>query len=440
MSILFKNCKLLLREGSDPSGLCAYRTVDGCLGVEGTRIDYIGPNLPQKHYDEVKDLKGDLLMPGLANAHGHAAMTLVRGVGSDLNLQDWLFGKIVPIEDRMTARDVVAGTEYAILEMLACGTTVYADMYSFPVECAQAAAKAGIKANIPRPLICFDPEMEAENCDRIRETPEMFRAINGMGEGRVLADFCMHSEYLTTEKTVRRYAEMCREFGARMQVHLSETKREHEECIARHGLTPMAYFEKMGVLDSPTYAAHCVWVTEKDLDIAARCGVTIVHNPTSNLKLGSGFAPIPEAMGKGIRIALGTDGCASNNNLNMWEEMHLAAILHKGRTGDPTTVTPAQVLDMATRNGCLAMGRTDSGVLAEGMAADIIRIGLDSLHMQPALDIPALLVYSAQGSDVKMTMVDGKILYENGEFLTLDRERVTAEFRESCSRLLKDVE
>ena len=240
MSILFKNCKLLLRRSADPAAAPEYNVLDGYLGVSGKTIDYIGETRPEKKYGEEKDMGGNLLMPGLANAHGHAAMTLVRGVGSDLSLQDWLFGKITPIEDRMTPEDVVYGTQYAILEMLAGGTTVYADMYSFPIECAQAAAEAGIKANIPRPMICFDPGMEAEDCDRIQETPSYFRAIDGLGEGRVLADFCMHSEYLTTEKTVKRYAEMCKEFGARMQVHLSETKKEHEECIARHGLTPMA--------------------------------------------------------------------------------------------------------------------------------------------------------------------------------------------------------
>ena len=436
MSILFKNCKLLLRGSADPKAAPEYKAVDGYLGVRGKTIDYIGKTRPQKTYDEEKDMGGDLLMPGLANAHGHAAMTLVRGVGSDLALQDWLFGKITPIEDRMTAEDVVYGTQYAILEMLAGGTTVYADMYSFPLECARAAAETGIKVNLTRPLICFDPDLEPDDCDRIQETPAMFRAIDGLGEGRVLADFCIHSEYLATEKTVRRYAQMGKEFGARVQVHLSETKREHEECIARHGLTPMAYFEKLGVLQNPTYAAHCVWVTEEDLEIAARCGVTIVHNPTSNLKLGSGFAPIPRALQKGIRVALGTDGCASNNNLNLWEEMHLAAILHKGYTGDPTVVTPHQVLDMATLNGCLAMGRKNSGVLAEGKDADIICVDLQALHMQPALDIPALLTYSAQASDVRMTMVDGRILYEKGEFYTMDVEKIKYNFRNSCNVLL----
>lgn len=436
MSILFKNCKLLLRGSDDPSAAPEYKAVDGYLGVCGKTIDYIGKAKPEKKYDEEKDMGGDLLMPGLANAHGHAAMTLVRGVGSDLSLQDWLFGKITPIEDRMTAEDVVYGTQYAILEMLAGGTTVYADMYSFPLDCARAAAETGIKSNITRPLICFDPGMEPEDCDRIQETPSYFRAIDGMGEGRILADFCIHSEYLSTEKTVERYAQMCKEFGARVQVHLSETKKEHEECIARHGLTPMAYFEKLGVLQNPTYAAHCVWVTEEDLEIAARCGVTIVHNPTSNLKLGSGFAPIPRALQKGIRVALGTDGCASNNNLNLWEEMHLAAILHKGYTGDPTVVTPHQVLDMATLNGCLAMGRKNSGVLAERKDADIICVDLQALHMQPALDIPALLTYSAQASDVRMTMVDGRILYEKGEFYTMDVEKIKYNFRNSCNVLL----
>ena len=437
MSILFKNCKLLLRGSDDPSAAPEYKAVDGYLGVCGKIIDYIGEAKPEKKYDEEKDMGGDLLMPGLANAHGHAAMTLVRGVGSDLALQDWLFGKITPIEDRMTAEDVVYGTQYAILEMLAGGTAVYADMYSFPLECARAAAETGIKSIITRPLICFDPGMEPEDCDRIQETPSYFRAIDGMGEGRILADFCIHSEYLSTEKTVERYAQMGKEFGARVQVHLSETKREHEECIARHGLTPMAYFEKLGVLQNPTYAAHCVWVTEEDLEIAARCGVTIVHNPTSNLKLGSGFAPIPRALQKGIRVALGTDGCASNNNLNLWEEMHLAAILHKGYTGDPTVVTPHQVLDMATLNGCLAMGRKNSGVLAEGKDADIICVDLQALHMQPALDIPALLTYSAQASDVRMTMVDGRILYDNGKYTTIDAVKARNDLRASVTRLFE---
>ena len=436
MRILFTNCKLLLR-GEAADGMPLYRAEDGYLGVDGTRIDYVGSERPKAAYDEEKDMEGRLLMPGLANAHGHAAMTLLRGVGSDLSLQDWLFGSILPIEERMNAEQVALGTQYAILEMLASGTTCYADMYSFPIECAQAAAESGIKANITRPLLCFDPEMEPDDCERIQDTPSMFRAIDGRGDGRVQADFCMHSEYLTTKKTVQRYAKMCKDFGARMQVHVSETKKEHEECIARHGLTPMAYFESLGALDNPTYAAHCVWCTDEDLDIAAKHGVTIVHNPTSNLKLGSGVAPIPQALKKGVRIALGTDGCASNNNLNMWEEMHLAAILHKGCNKDATLITPSQVLDMATVNGCIAMGRNNSGVLEEGRDADIICVDLNALHMQPALDIPALLVYSAQASDVTMTMVDGRILYENGKFLSMDKASIVKGFQKSCEELLR---
>lgn len=433
MNILFKNCSILTRTGEADYSVIR----DGFLGVKGKLISYIGEEQPEtEEYEEIKDMGGALLMPGLVNAHGHAAMTLVRGVGSDLNLQDWLFGKIMPIEDRMTPEDIIYGTQVAMMEMLRTGTTCYADMYSFPIEVAKCTAQAGMKVNLSRPMICFDPDMEAEDCDRIRETPEYFKAMNGMGEGLVLADFCTHSEYLSTEKTLIRYAEMAEEYGARIQVHISETKKEHRECIERHGLTPMAYFEKVGLLNRPVYAAHCVWLTPEDLEIAKAHGVTIVHNPTSNLKLGSGFAPVPQALSMGIPVALGTDGCASNNNLNMWEEMHLAAIIHKGYTGDPTIVKPGQVLDMATVKGAAAMGRPDTGALAVGNRADIIAVDMDAPHMIPAVDVPSLLVYSAQGSDVKMTMVDGKILYVNNEYLTLDREKILFNFRKSVDRLL----
>lgn len=432
MSILFKNCIVLTRgENGEYNAL-----KDAYLGVKGKVISYIGQSEPTEKYEEIKDMGGALLMPGLVNAHGHAAMTLVRGVGSDLNLQDWLFGRIMPIEDKMSPEDVVLGTQLAMLEMLKTGTTTYADMYSFPIEVAQCTAEAGMKLNVCRPLVCFDPEMEGDDCDRIKETPEYYKAMNGLGGGLVLADFCMHSEYLTTEKTVKRYAELAQEYNARFQVHVSETKKEHDECIQRHGLTPMAYFEKLGVLKQPVYAAHCVWLSPEDMEIARVNGVTMVHNPTSNLKLGSGFAPIPKALDMGINVALGTDGCASNNNLNMWEEMHLAAIMHKGYTGDPTIVKPAQVLDMATVNAAKAMGRPDTGVLKVGNRADIIAVDMDAPHMIPAVDIPSLLVYSAQGSDVKMTMVDGKILYVNNEFLTLDKEKIVYNFKKNVEKLL----
>ncbi len=217
---------------------------------------------------------------------------------------------------------------------------------------------------------------------------------------------------------------------------MSETVKEHNECIQRHGLTPAAWFEKMGIFDMPTAAAHCVTVTDDDLEIIKRHGVSPVHNPTSNMKLGSGFAPIPKMLDMGINVALGTDGAASNNNLNMFEEMHLAAIIHNGYHRDAVIMNPEQVLKMATVNGAKLQGREDTGCLEVGKKADIIAIDFaNNPHMYPAFEPMTMLVYAAQASDVCMTMVDGRILYENGQFLTLDKDRVIKNAKAAVKRL-----
>ena len=220
-----------------------------------------------------------------------------------------------------------------------------------------------------------------------------------------------------------------------MQIHLSETKKEHVECIEKYGKTPTEWFNDLGCFENPTLAAHCVWVEDSDMDILKDKGVTVVHNPTSNLKLGSGFAPVPKMIEKGINVALGTDGAASNNNLNFMEEIHLASIMHNGRLGDPTVMDPETVLKMATINGAVAQGREDTGSLEVGKKADVVAFDVNKPHLTPNLNPEALLVYSAQGSDVCMTMVDGNILYENGEFKTIDKERVYSEVKKSIARL-----
>ena len=456
MSTLFRNAKILLRNDG-------YKVTDGYLGVNGEYIDYIGTEAPEAEYDSVKDMKGKLLMPGLVNIHGHSAMTLVRGAGSGLPLDRWLNEAIFPVEANMTPEDIVLGDRLAIMEMLAGGTTQVADMYDFPLAGAFAYADTGMKVNLCRVGLCFDPSLEpgawprtAEcinlvnilngkvdmNEELIREIPEAKKlgglpdfVMDAVKAGRVTGDFCLHSEYLTTDKFVRAIEEANRTMKARIHVHVSETKKEHEECIARHGKTPVQYLNDMGILENPTYAAHCVWVSDEDMEIMKSKNFTVAHNPTSNLKLGSGVARISKMLSMGINVGLGTDGVASNNNLNMWEEMHLAALLQKGVNYDPTLVSDAQIIDMATVNGAKALGRSDTGELAEGKKADIIAIDLDKPHLIPAFDIPALLVYSVQASDVCMTMVDGKVLYENGEYFTIDAEKAKYELNKAAERL-----
>ena len=432
MKLLLKNCDILAADGG------GYRWLKNAyLGIDGSVIDYIGENRPAAPYDREKDMSGRLLAPGLINCHGHTAMTLLRGVGSDLPLQEWLFEKMMPIEDQFTARDIQVGNALALLEMISTGTTSYSDMYFHADTAVENAVAAGIKANLCRPNQCFNPEETYAQNTRAQESIQLFKDCNGMADGRVLIDFSIHAEYTNFPHIVEAYSADCKALGGRMHIHLSETKKEHDECVAKYGKTPARWFNDLGTFDSPTFAAHCVWVTEEDMVLMREKGVSPVHNPTSNMKLGSGFAPIPRMLELGLNVALGTDGAASNNNLNMMEEMHLAAVLHNGFTHDPTLMKPTQVLNMATRNGARLQGRSDTGSLEVGKKADIIAIDLTRPHLFPNVDPLALMTYSAQGSDVVMTMVDGRILYENGEFLTLDADRILHAAKTCVERLYR---
>ncbi len=352
-----------------------------------------------------------LVMPGLVNCHGHTAMTLLRGRGGGLPLQRWLEEAIFPVEAKMKPGDVRAGAVWGIMEMLAGGTTCVADMYDFPSEMGQVLLEAGMKGRICRVGLNFIP-------GRLEDCIESCRSWNEWIDRDVCRDvyydICIHSEYLTDEKFCRALAEANRELKRPLHFHVSETRKEHEECIARHGKTPIAYLADTGMLDFGGYAAHCVWCTDDDFRIMAEKGVSLVHNPTSNMKLGSGFARVPRAMELGVNVALGTDGCASNDNLDMFEEMHLASLIHKGLACDPTVLSAWDVIEMATKNGAKALGLKDTGEIAVGKAADLCVVDLNRTHLTPALDIPNLVVNSMGADDVKMTIVDGRVVYEKG--------------------------
>ncbi len=430
MKLLLKNCHILATENG------AFRYLENAyLGINNDTIDYIGTEKPVG-YDQEKDMSGRMLAPGLINCHGHTPMTLLRGVGSDLPLQEWLFDKIMPIEDNLTPEDIKIGNQLALLEMISTGTTSYSDMYFEPQTAVENAIACGIKANISRPVQCFDPnETYAQNF-RAKQAIELFKGYNGAANGRVLIDCSIHAEYTCQPHIVEAFSADCKALGTRMHIHLSETKKEHEECIQKYGKTPAQWFNDLGTFENPTFAAHCVWVTEEDMDILKAKGVSVAHNPTSNMKLGSGFAPVQHMLDKGINVTIGTDGTASNNNLNMFEELHLCSVIHNGYHNDPTIMKAADCLKMATANGAKLQGRPDTGALEVGKKADIIAIDLNRPHLFPNLDPLALLCYSAQGSDVVMTMVDGQILYENGEFKTLDQEKILHDAAQVVNRLL----
>lgn len=431
MKILFKNADILVKEDNFKVISNAY------LAVDGDKISYVGTEKPMGEFDEIKDMNGKILMPGLINCHNHCPMVLLRGIGSDLPLQQWLFDTVFPIEDKLTAEEIEAGSELALLEMISGGTVSFSDMYFEPETTIRAVAESGMKANITRPVQSFDPNETPEQSYRMKEAIELYDRYNNTFDGRVLIDFCIHAEYTCTETIARAFIEKVNERNGNLHIHLSETKKEHEECIQRYGKTPAEWFDSLGGFDSSAFAAHCVWLSESDIELFRRKGVSVVHNPTSNMKLASGFAPIQRMLDMGINVALGTDGASSNNNLDMFEEMHIASIIHNGYTLDATVMNADTVLNMATANGARVQRRENCGELKVGNKADIIAVSLDSPHMVPALDKKALLTYSAQSSDVTMTMVDGKVLYENGEYKTLDKEKIYFDINRAVEKLYK---
>ena len=430
MKRIYTNCTIISSDKNDDPVVLN----DSVLCTDGKYISYIGPLSDAPECDEIRDMGGAVLMPGLVNAHGHGPMTLLRGVGPGLSLQKWLYDTVIPMEDRMTPDDIYAGELWASAEMIAGGTTLVAEMYDFPGAAGAALSESGMKANICRVGISFSDDSEIP-AGRFKECVDFAENWNDP-RGRVIAEFALHSEYMTRERIVRDIAEASRHYGKGIHLHLSETRAEHEECMARHGgWTPARYFLETGVFDSRVYAAHCVWVTPEDIEILADRGVTAVFNPTSNCKLASGFAPMNEMAEAGVNIALGTDGCASNNNLNMFEEMHISSLIRKNTGADPTLCTASETIRSATVNGARALGRNDTGMLRVGMCADMIAVSLDAPHMYPAGDILDLIVYSAQASDVVLTVVDGEILYDHGIFTSIDMDRAKMIFTSSMKRI-----
>ncbi len=405
-----------------------YPAVPHYVTVEGVFITAIDTARPEGRFDRTVAGEGCLLMPGLVNAHTHAAMTLFRGYGEDLPLDRWLSERIFPAEDRLTERAVYLGTKLSIAEMLKAGITSFSDMYFFCDEAAKAVAESGIKANLSRSVVSFDENADYTKDSRVAEGVRLFNDWNGKEDGRILVDLSLHAEYTNKAGAVRTVAALAGALGTRVQIHLSETEKEHAECIARNGKTPTAFFLENGLFEVPVVAAHCVHLTEEDRAILASHGAVAVHNPISNLKLGSGIMPLVDTLGAGVRVALGTDGAASNNRLDLLREMQTALLLAKGTTGKPDCLSAEAAIPLATQNGALAQGRTDCGVLAVGKRADLALFDLTGLHALPLVSPAASLAYALASSDVRMTVVDGAILYENGECKTLDVEKLKGEF------------
>ncbi len=405
--------------------------------VEDKLIVYAGrrEEAPAFEADQVIDGNGALCMPGLCNMHTHTPMTLLRSIGSDLTLDRWLNEAIFPVEKHLTDDAVRAGTDLGIMEMLRFGTTSFNDMYMHMDMEAEAVRDSGMRALLGHGVVDFD-----ESCADLQPNIDLIEKWNHAADDRIRVALAPHSEGATTRKVMERIRDAAEKYHVPVHVHVSETKLDFDGSLERRGLTPPQYLEDLGMLEHPVLAAHCVWFTDEDIELFAKRGAVVLHNPVSNLKLASGIAPISKMLKAGCKVALGTDGVASNNHLNLWEEIKLMPMLQKGTTLDPTVVSPAQTIAAATSVGAAALGYKNLGLLKPGYLADLILIKIDEAHMTPCHDMESNLVYAAQGSDVCMTMVGGKVLYRDGEFTTLNQKLVLERAKKEAALLLERAE
>ena len=429
MSILFKNVDVVTLDGN-------YTIIkNGFVGIYRKKINYVGEIEPDKKYSRVIDGAGKVVMPGLVNAHTHSAMTLLRGFADDMNLQYWLTDKVWPVEGRMTEDDVYWGSALAIIEMIKSGTIAFADMYFYSHQMAKIAETAGVYANIGATVMGND-----DNCGKnnfyFNRAKMLHDAFNGTSDGKIKIEIAPHAVYTCSENYLCATAELAEKLNVNIHTHLSETLKENEDCQELYDVSPTELMEQVGIFHRKTNAAHGVWLSDNDMEILAKYNVSVSHNPVSNLKLASGIAEVEKLKQFGVNVSIGTDGTASNNNLDMFEEIKLAAILQKGLTLDPEIFPAIEVLEMAVTNGYNALGIENSGSVEVGKYADIILVDFDKPHLTPNFNTVSNLVYSANGADVDTVMVRGKILMENRELKTLDEEKILANFRKKAYNLL----
>ena len=425
MSVLFTNVTAVTMDPAAPL------LRDAFVAVEGTQIASVGSVRPDGQFEQVIDCTGKVMMPGFVNTHTHIPMTLLRGYGGGCDLHTWLNDYIFPAEAKLDDRAVAAGTGLGLAEMIASGVTCIADMYAHTGTIAQEIARAGISANLSCGGVYFGAaeDFSPDNCSDCRNQQLLTEQWHNYNDGQITVDASIHGEYTSNAPLWRWMADYAREHGQRMHVHVSETQSEHEASLKRHGKTPIQILDTYGVWDNGGIAAHCVYTTEDDWAIMAAKNVTAVHNPYSNLKLGSGVARVPAMLGAGVNVSLGTDGVSSHNSTDMFADMKLAAILHSGVGCAPGVISTRQALYMATVSGANALGR-NTGVIAAGKTADLILVDFDAPNLTPCHDVEENLVFSACGANVVMNMARGRVIYKDGEYYTLDLERIRREVRD----------
>ncbi len=382
-------------------------------------------------YDEIVDGKNMLALPGLVNTHTHVAMTLFRSYADDMALMDWLQNKIWPAEEHLDDDIVYWGSMLAFAEMIRGGTTSFCDMYMFMNSCALAADKAGMRGNLARGLAGVSPNANAA----LEENIQLFHNWNNKGDGRFKVMLGPHAPYTCPPDYIKKVRDAGLKHEIPIHIHLSETKIEVDNCLKEHNKTPIALMNDLGLFELPTLAAHCVHVNEDDMKIMAQKKVCVAHNPGSNLKLASGIAPVTQMRKHGITVGLGTDGASSNNKLDMFAEMRLSALIHKGNTYDPFAITAPEALDLATYEGAKCLGYDNLGKLEENFLADIILINREGFHWQPTFDSLSLAVYAGNSMDVDTVFINGQKVMEHRNLLTIDEEKLNFEVNRVTGKL-----
>jgi len=422
MNILIKDVLALLPEGVKT---CSVYISDGLISSVSNAPDGF-------EADKTISCSGKMLIPGLVNAHTHASMTILRNCADDLLFNDWLFGTILPLEEKLTGEDCYWGMKLAIMEMLRSGTTSFIDMYSFMDNLAQAVLDTGIRAVLSRGLVGSpdDPTIGELRIKEALDAVDKWKDVENLSF--MLAP---HAPYTCDEGYQREIAAEAKRQGLAITTHISESLTEIETIKEMYGCTPIELCNRAGLLTDTTVAAHCVHLTDNDIKILAETGTFVATNPVSNLKLANGVAPIPKLLNAGVKVALGTDGAASNNTLNMFRELSMLTLIHKGVNHDAQAVSASEGITIATKNGALAMGRSDLGEINPGNTADLVLLDLDRPNMQPINNPISALAYCAGGSEVETVIVGGRILMENREFLTIDAEKTIYEVSKICERI-----
>ena len=425
--ILIKNATILTMDSEMNS------FENGYIGIEKDKILYLGTENPNCNFKEVIDAKNNIVMPGLVNAHTHSGMTMFRGVADDLALMNWLNNYIWPLEDKfVTEKNVKIASKLAIAEMILSGTTTFNDMYFFTGVTAENCKNIGIRAVLGEAIIDFPVDIKKTSKDYFLEFIEKYA-----DDDLIIPSIVPHSPYSCSEKLLKRIKKLSDKKGLPVHIHISETIDEVEMIRKKTGMTPVGYLDSISFLNDKTIAVHCVHLTDNDMDILKNRNVGIVNSPESNLKLASGIAEVPKMLEKGLVISLGTDGPASNNNLDMFEEMSMTVKIHKALNKDSTIMNAREVLKMGTINGAKVLGIDKlTGSLEIGKKADLIIIDVNKPHLTPMYDPYSHLTYSANGSDVDTVIINGKIILEERKFTNLDLEKVMLDIKSISDEII----